>query len=179
MGSGPAGLAFAVTAASRGHQVTLFEAEDKIGGQLNIAVQVPGKEEFHETLRYFRVQLQLHRVDIKLQTAADSAELSRGNYDTVAIACGVHPRIPQIEGIEHPSVLTYLDVLKTHKTVGQRVAVVGAGGIGFDVAEYLSHKDVTHQDSVEDFIAKWNIDPSLQTASRNSAIFTARFKRIC
>lgn len=129
VGAGPAGLAFAVTAARRGHQVTLFDAAAEIGGQFNIAKQIPGKEEFYETLRYFRRQLVLNGVTLQLNTLVQVKQLAE--FDEVILACGIQPRLPCINGIDHPKVLTYLDVLRDKKPVGQRVAIIGAGGIGF------------------------------------------------
>ncbi|CNI43102.1 oxidoreductase [Yersinia pekkanenii] len=159
VGSGPAGLAFAVTAASRGHQVTLFDAAADIGGQFNIAKQIPGKEEFYETLRYFRRQLVLHGVIQRLNTLVQPQQLA--NFDEVILACGIQPRLPAIKGIDHPKVLTYLDVLRDKKPVGERVAIIGAGGIGFDTAEYLSQfGDPSSLDS-HAFSREWGIDQNL------------------
>ncbi|HEN3600920.1 TPA: NADPH-dependent 2,4-dienoyl-CoA reductase [Yersinia enterocolitica] len=159
VGSGPAGLAFAVTAASRGHQVTLFDAATDIGGQFNIAKQIPGKEEFYETLRYFRRQLVLHGVIQQLNTPVQPKQLA--DFDEVILACGIQPRLPAIKGIEHPKVLTYLDVLRDKKPVGERVAIIGAGGIGFDTAEYLSQSgDPSSLDS-RAFSHEWGIDRDL------------------
>ncbi|CFQ98759.1 2%2C4-dienoyl-CoA reductase [Yersinia frederiksenii] len=159
VGSGPAGLAFAITAASRGHQVTLFDAAADIGGQFNIAKQIPGKEEFNETLRYFRRQLVLHGVNQQLNTSVQASQLA--DFDEVILACGIQPRLPDIQGIEHPKVLTYLDVLRDKKPVGERVAIIGAGGIGFDTAEYLSQSgDSSSLDSCA-FSREWGIDQHL------------------
>ncbi|CNF44573.1 NADPH-dependent 2,4-dienoyl-CoA reductase [Yersinia frederiksenii] len=159
VGSGPAGLAFAITAASRGHQVTLFDAAADIGGQFNIAKQIPGKEEFNETLRYFRRQLVLHGVNQRLNTSVQASQLA--DFDEVILACGIQPRLPDIQGIEHPKVLTYLDVLRDKKPVGERVAIIGAGGIGFDTAEYLSQSgDSSSLDSCA-FSREWGIDQHL------------------
>lgn len=159
VGSGPAGLAFAVTAASRGHQVTLFDAATDVGGQFNIAKQIPGKEEFYETLRYFRRQLVLHGVIQQLNTSVQPQQLA--DYDEIILACGIQPRLPAIKGIEHPKVLTYLDVLRDKKPVGERVAIIGAGGIGFDTAEYLSQSgDSSSLDSAA-FSREWGIDQHL------------------
>ncbi|MER6309393.1 NADPH-dependent 2,4-dienoyl-CoA reductase [Streptomyces sp. NPDC001657] len=156
VGAGPAGLACAVSAAERGHQVTLFEAADEIGGQLNIAKRVPGKEEFEETLRYFREQLALRGVDVRLKTAVTAADL--GAYDEVVVATGVTPRIPEIEGIGHPSVVSYLDVLRDGAEVGARVAVIGAGGIGFDVAEFLTDAGDGASRDAETYFRGWGVD---------------------
>lgn len=159
VGSGPAGLAFAVTAASRGHQVTLFDAAAEIGGQFNIAKQIPGKEEFYETLRYFRRQLVLHGVTQQLNTSVQASQLA--DFDEVILACGIQPRLPDIKGIEHPKVLTYLDVLRDKKPVGERVAIIGAGGIGFDTAEYLSQSGDSSSLDSSAFSSEWGIDQNL------------------
>jgi 2,4-dienoyl-CoA reductase (NADPH2) len=162
VGAGPAGLAFACTAAERGHRVTLFDSSDRIGGQFNMAKRIPGKEEFHETLKYFGRQLELKGVELKLETRADP-ELLAG-FDEVVLATGVTPRTPGIEGIGHEKVLSYVDVLRGDARVGTRVAIVGAGGIGFDVAEFLGHgdHDAAQPPSVEDFTRQWGIDMSLE-----------------
>ena len=149
VGAGPAGLACAVSAAERGHAVTLFDAADEIGGQLNVARKVPGKQEFDETLRYYRHQLRSHGVQLVLGTWVGADGLA--GFDEVVLATGVTPRIPELDGVDHPSVLGYLDVLRDGAPVGGRVAILGAGGIGFDVAEYLTHNG-------DDFYAQWGID---------------------
>jgi 2,4-dienoyl-CoA reductase (NADPH2) len=164
VGAGPAGLAFATVAQQRGHKVTLYEADNVIGGQLNIAKRVPGKEEFNETLRYFNKQLQLFEVDVRINTQIDVSGLIEGGYEQVILASGVVPRIPEIQGLDHPSVLTYLDVLKHQKTVGQRVAILGAGGIGFDVAEYLCVSDHEKKEETEAWLKYWGVDQSYQSA---------------
>ncbi|MFM9926329.1 NADPH-dependent 2,4-dienoyl-CoA reductase [Variovorax sp. H27-G14] len=158
VGAGPAGLSFAVTAAERGHQVVLIEAAGEIGGQFNIAKTIPGKEEFHETLRYFRRQLELKGVEQRLDTRADVATLLQEGFDHIVLATGVVPRTPDIEGIDHPKVLGYLDVLRDRKPVGARVAVVGAGGIGFDVSELLTHHGDSASQVPAKFYAEWGID---------------------
>jgi 2,4-dienoyl-CoA reductase (NADPH2) len=166
VGAGPAGLACATVAAGRGHHVTLFEAADAIGGQFNMAKVVPGKEEFHETLRYYRRQLEIARVRLLLSRRADVAALTGGEFDEIVLASGVVPRQPAIDGIDHPKVLSYIDVLLHGRPVGASVAIVGAGGIGFDVAEYLSH-DAAHPSASLDvaaFMKEWGID--MQLASR-------------
>lgn len=161
VGAGPAGLAAATTAARRGHKVTLFEADDKIGGQFNIAKQIPGKEEFSETLRYFQRQIELTGVDLKLNTKAGCDELT--GFDEVFLATGITPRLPDIPGIEHSKVLTYLDVLRDKKPVGKRVAVVGAGGIGFDVSEYLSHEGPSTSLDASAYMKEWGVDLTCAT----------------
>ncbi|MFD5427594.1 FAD-dependent oxidoreductase [Streptomyces sp. NPDC127084] len=161
VGAGPAGLSFAVSAAERGHEVTLFDAADEIGGQLNVAKRIPGKEEFEETLRYFRTQLELRGVEVRLGTFA-TPELLAG-YDEVVIATGVSPRTPDIEGADHPSVLSYLDVLRDGAQVGERVAVVGAGGIGFDVAEFLTDGGEGASLDAETYFRQWGVDTAYGT----------------
>ncbi|QLK62633.1 NAD(P)-binding protein [Enterobacteriaceae bacterium Kacie_13] len=159
VGSGPAGLAFATTAASRGHHVTLFDAHSEIGGQFNIAKQIPGKEEFYQTLRYYSRQLALLGVTVHLGETVSAGQLT--GYDEVILACGISPRLPDIPGIGHPSVLTYLDVLRDKKPVGNRVAIIGAGGIGFDTAEYLIHNGTSSSLSSRAFSHEWGIDITL------------------
>ncbi|MEU5434323.1 NADPH-dependent 2,4-dienoyl-CoA reductase [Streptomyces sp. NPDC020719] len=158
VGAGPAGLAFAVSAAERGHAVTLFDAAAEIGGQLNIAKRVPGKEEFEETLRYYRTQLELRGVDVRLNTTVSAADFADGTYDEVVVATGVTPRTPEIPGRDHPSVVTYLDVLRDGAPVGERVAIVGAGGIGFDVAEYLTDGGDAASLDAETYFRQWGVD---------------------
>ncbi|MFR0654343.1 NADPH-dependent 2,4-dienoyl-CoA reductase [Pantoea sp. SIMBA_079] len=153
IGAGPAGMAFALQAAQRGHKVTLYEAEAEIGGQFAIARQIPGKEEFHETLRYFRHQLAAAKVTLRLNHRVRAGELI--DADEIVIATGVTPRQLSIPGIDHASVVSYLDLLHHKKPVGQRIAIIGAGGIGFDTAAYLLH-------SPEDFYQRWGIDRTLQ-----------------
>ena len=161
VGAGPGGLAAAVTAAERGHQVTLFDAAEEIGGQFNIAKQIPGKEEFYETLRYFSVMIQKYDIELKLGSNITAASLNESNYDQVIVATGITPRVPDIDGINHPSVLTYLDVIKHKKSVGQNVAIIGAGGIGFDTSEYLLHDGATGLKSIESFMQEWGVDMTL------------------
>ncbi|WP_350305398.1 NADPH-dependent 2,4-dienoyl-CoA reductase [Photorhabdus viridis] len=159
VGAGPAGLSFAVTAASRGHHVTLFERNGQIGGQFNIAKQIPGKEEFHETLRYFQRQLEIHHVDVRLNQTATTEILS--DFDEVIIASGIVPRQLTIDGIHHEKVLSYLDVLRDKQNVGQCVAIIGAGGIGFDTAEYLSQPEKSTSLDCTAFSEEWGIDQNL------------------
>ncbi|WP_405640846.1 FAD-dependent oxidoreductase [Streptomyces sp. NBC_00019] len=156
VGAGPAGLACAVSAAERGHDVTLFDAASEIGGQLNVARQVPGKQEFDETIRYFRHQLDRHDVEVRLNTWVAAEDLSA--FDEVVVATGVTPRTPDIPGVDHPSVVGYLDVLRDRVPVGRRVAVLGAGGIGFDVAEFLTDGgDKAHEDPAT-YFRLWGVD---------------------
>ena len=164
VGAGPAGLSFAVTAAERGHAVTLFEADERIGGQFNIAKKVPGKEEFHETLRYYERQLALRGVDVRLSTRVAASDLADGRFDEIVLATGVTPRTPRIDGIGHAKVLGYLDVLRDERPVGASVALIGAGGIGFDVAEYLTHSGTSAAVDAPKFNAEWGIDPGYREA---------------
>ncbi|QXX86978.1 NADPH-dependent 2,4-dienoyl-CoA reductase [Acinetobacter lwoffii] len=159
IGAGPAGLSFAVYAANRGHQVTVFEAAAQIGGQFNIAKTIPGKEEFYETLRYFKRQIELQpRIKLQLNHKASLEELAQSSFDDIVVATGVTPRQLEIPGIAHAKVLSYLDVLKERKPVGQRVAIIGAGGIGFDTAEFLSHEGESGSINPEKFYDEWGID---------------------
>lgn len=162
VGAGPAGLAFAVNAASRGHQVTLFDAAAEIGGQFNIAKQIPGKEEFYETLRYYRRMLELTGVDVRLNQYVTPPMLQ--DYDEVILACGIKPRMPEIDGVTHPKVLNYIDVLRDKAPVGKRVAIIGAGGIGFDAAMYLSQQGEPTSQNIAEFCVEWGIDTSLRHA---------------
>tara|TARA_R110002126_G_scaffold177321_1_gene326201 strand:+ start:13813 stop:15840 length:2028 start_codon:yes stop_codon:yes gene_type:complete len=154
VGGGPAGLAFATVAAERGHDVTLFEKSDRLGGQFNFAMRIPGKEEFKYTIDYFTGQLEKYEVEIKLNTEVTLAGLH--DFDEVILATGVKPRMPSIPGIEHPSVMTYAELLQNIDKAGKRVAVIGAGGIGFDVAEALMHDDAS--DDKTAFYREWGID---------------------
>jgi 2,4-dienoyl-CoA reductase (NADPH2) len=158
VGAGPAGLAAAVTAAERGHVVTLFEAADEIGGQFNMAKRIPGKEEFHETLRYFRRRLELTGVHLELGREVDAAALVQGDFDDIVLCTGVRPRNPGIPGQDHPKVLSYVDVLLLGRPVGSKVALVGAGGIGFDVAEFLVQKRPSPSEDRSRFLDEWGVD---------------------
>lgn len=161
VGAGPAGLSFASVAAERGHQVTVFDADTKIGGQFNIAKQIPGKEEFHETLRYFDVMLNKHGVKRELGRRVSAEDLT--SFDEVVLATGIVPRQLDIPGIDNAKVVSYLDVLRDKKPVGKRVAIIGAGGIGVDTAEYLTHDPKHKAPSVDipTFLKEWGIDASL------------------
>ena len=156
VGAGPAGLAFSITAAERGHKVTLFEANSDIGGQFNLARKIPGKEEFDETIRYFRRMIALRGVDLRLNTRVDADALS--GFDEVIVATGIEPRTPQIPGIDHPKVVGYMDAILGKKPIGQKVAIMGAGGIGFDVAELVSHAGVSAALDIDVFAREWGID---------------------
>ncbi|HRM14663.1 MAG TPA: NADPH-dependent 2,4-dienoyl-CoA reductase [Acinetobacter parvus] len=159
IGAGPAGLSFATYAASRGHKVKVFDSNNQIGGQFNIAKTIPGKEEFYETLRYFKRQIELQpNIELVLNHTVTYEELSQANYDEIVVATGVTPRQLQFEGIDHPKVLSYIKVLKERVPVGKRVAIIGAGGIGFDTAEYLSHEGESGSLNPQKFYDEWGID---------------------
>jgi 2,4-dienoyl-CoA reductase (NADPH2) len=161
VGSGPAGISAALVLAERGHEVDLYEAAAEIGGQLNMAKVIPGKEEFHEMLRYFKRQIELKNVNVHLNTRVGADDLIAGNYNGVIIATGVIPRDPKIEGQEHPKVLSYIDVLSGRSAVGKRVAIVGAGGIGFDVAEFLLQDGNSPTMNLDEWLGEWGVvDPS-------------------
>ncbi|MGB0203503.1 MAG: FAD-dependent oxidoreductase [Neptuniibacter sp.] len=160
VGAGPAGLAFSTTAAQRGHNVTLFDAASEIGGQFNIAKRIPGKEEFYETLRYFGKQIELTGVNLQLNTQVNAETLQEGGFDQVVLATGISPRTPDIEGVNHPKVLSYLDVMKGNE-VGQKVAVIGAGGIGFDISEVLVHQGESTSQNISAFMQEWGVDMSM------------------
>jgi len=165
VGAGPAGLSAATTAASRGHQVTLFDAANEIGGQFNIAKQIPGKEEFYETLRYYQKQIEITGVNLQLNSRVTAEQLNNGGFDEVIIATGISPRTPQIEGINHPKVLNYLDVIGGKKPVGDKVAIIGAGGIGFDTAEYITHSGESTSTNIPAFMKEWGIDMTFGSRS--------------
>ena len=160
VGAGPAGMAAATVSAERGDTVTLYEASDKLGGQFNLATVIPGKEEYQQTIRYYRTQMERLAVDVRLGTRVTARELIDGGYDTVIVATGVTPRRLSFPGADHPKVVDYNQVLSGAVTVGKRVAIIGAGGIGFDTAEYLSH-DFDHPSvslKVEDYMKEWGVD---------------------
>jgi 2,4-dienoyl-CoA reductase (NADPH2) len=161
VGAGPAGLAAAITAAERGHKVTLFDASNKIGGQFNLAKQIPGKEEFKETLRYYTRQLELRGVALKLGAKVSAEKLSQSNFDEIILATGIVPRVPAIDGIDHKSVVSYIDVINGSVEIGPSVAIIGAGGIGFDVAELLSQKGKSSSLDIPTFMQEWGVDMSL------------------
>jgi 2,4-dienoyl-CoA reductase (NADPH2) len=165
VGAGPAGLAASTIAAQRGHDVTLFDADTEIGGQFNMAKQIPGKEEFFETIRYFNRQIELHKVTVKLNTRVTAEDLENGDFDEIIVATGIKPRILKIVGIENPKVLNYIDVLKLKKPVGKRVAVIGAGGIGFDVSEYLAQEGESTSLNIDAWLKEWGIDKTMTARS--------------
>lgn len=160
VGAGPAGLAFSVEAASLGHQVTLIERGSDIGGQFNLAKVIPGKEEFHETIRYFKTMIEKYNIDLRLNTSIDLEQLQDNyrDYDEYVFSTGVVPRIPQIKGIENKKVISYPDAIKAPEKIGKRVAIIGAGGIGFDTAEMLLHEPSPKTDQVQEFFDQWGID---------------------
>jgi 2,4-dienoyl-CoA reductase (NADPH2) len=169
IGAGAAGLAAAAEASRRGHKVTLFEASDRIGGQINLARAVPGKVEFDEMLRYYGGRISEGGVDVRLNTAPSADDLKRESFEAVVVASGVQPRTPEIAGIDHPKVVSYTDLLSGRKKAGRRVVIIGAGGIGFDVAEYLCHSQPGEAPNARrldlaEFQAEWNIDASLVAA---------------
>ena len=168
VGGGPAGMAFAVTAAERGHRVTLYEAADKLGGQLNLAVVVPGKSEFNETMRYFRVRLARLGVEVKLGERVDADALLAGSFDEIVLAAGVKPRVPDLPGVDRPNVASYVDVLTGRQQVGRRVAIIGAGGIGFDVAEFLVG-EADESLRPDKFFGAWRVDPTVAAGGMDTA----------
>jgi len=162
IGAGPAGLAFSVYAAQRGHQVELFDKISEIGGQFNVAKQIPGKEEFYETIRYFNKQLALLNVPVHLNSEQSSDKLLAAGFDEVILATGIKPRKLDIEGIDHPKVLSYLQVLRDKVAVGEKVAIIGAGGIGFDVATYLAENGESLTTDLDAWLKNWGVDKTYQ-----------------
>ncbi|MCB1623827.1 MAG: FAD-dependent oxidoreductase, partial [Pseudomonadales bacterium] len=159
VGGGPAGLACATALAQRGHRVSLFEAEPELGGQFRYAREVPGKEDFHETLRYFRQELETHQVELHLATRATAEQLVAAQFDDLVIATGVTARMPAIDGIEHEKVISYPDLLSGRRAAGERVAIIGAGGIGFDVATYLTvERAGDRAQAIDAFLQEWGVD---------------------
>lgn len=163
IGAGPAGLAFATTAAERGHKVTLFDAAGEIGGQFNIAKQVPGKEEFYETIRYFGKMIEKTGVTLKLNTSVTASDFDGNEFDEVILATGIKPRTPDIEGVDHPKVLSYINVIKDKAPVGKKVAVIGAGGIGFDISEFLAHQGASTSQDIPAFMKEWGVDMTMHS----------------
>ncbi len=163
IGAGPAGLAFSVYAADRGHNVEIFDAASAIGGQFNFAKLIPGKEEFYETLRYFQKQLELHQIPVHLNCQQSAEQLIEGGFDEVVLATGIKPRKLNIKGIESDKVLSYLEVLRDKKPVGKRVAIIGAGGIGFDIATYLAEEKSLTKD-LDAWLENWGVDKAYQHA---------------
>lgn len=163
IGAGPAGLAASTTAAERGHEVTLYDAAEEIGGQFNMAKKIPGKEEFHETLRYFGRQIELTGVKLELGQRIAAEQLDPAQVDVVLVATGVRPRTLSFPGADDPRVLSYIDVLARGAEVGERVAIIGAGGIGFDVAEFLAHQGKSTGEDIATFLRTWGIDPDHET----------------
>ena len=164
IGAGPAGLAFSVYAAKRGHQVELFDKISEIGGQFNVAKQIPGKEEFYETIRYFNKQLALLDVPVHLNSEQSTDKLLAAGFDEVILATGIKPRKLNIEGIDHPKVVSYLEVLRDKVIVGEKVAIIGAGGIGFDVATYLAEKGESLTTDLNAWLKNWGVDKTYQQA---------------
>ncbi len=166
IGAGPAGMAASTVLAERGHQVSLFDASKQIGGQFNIAKQVPGKDDFNETMRYFGKMIEKHGVELRLDTWVEAEDLIEDGFDEVIIATGISPRTPPIPGVEHQKVMTYLDVLRDKKAVGKKVAIIGAGGIGFDVGEFLVHKHgETPEAEKQQWYKEWGVDTALNNRS--------------
>ncbi len=187
VGAGPAGLAFAVEAAQRGHQITLYDAAAEIGGQFNLARRVPGKEEFAETLRYFRTMLKKLGVQVKLNTWVDADALAAAGHDEVIVATGIRPRVPDLPGITHPKAVPYIDAIMGTRPIGRKVAIMGAGGIGFDVATLITHAGPSAALDIPTFCKEWGVDfathprggvtgitPEVQAADREVTILQRR-----
>ena len=159
IGSGPAGLAFAANAAARGHEVVLYEADRETGGQLNLARRIPGKQEFDGLLAYLRRQLEVHGVDVRVNVRATAATIKQGHFDRVVCASGIVPRTPVIPGMHHAKVVSYIDLISGRKAAGERVAIIGTGGIGHDVAELLL--DGHDAQDTAAFYREWGVDPAM------------------
>ena len=164
VGAGPAGLACAITAAEAGHEVHLYEAQNQIGGQFNLAKEIPGKEEFEETIRYYYKQIEIHGVNLHLGSKVDAAFLKNGSFDEIIISTGVTPRRPQMKGIDHEKVIMYDQLLRKEKHAGDKVAIIGAGGIGFDVAEFLLEGDSRPSLDIPEFMDEWGVDMEYKNA---------------
>jgi 2,4-dienoyl-CoA reductase (EC 1.3.1.34) len=162
VGAGPAGLSAATVAAERGHEVTLFDSAGEIGGQFNVAKRVPGKEEFYETLRYFKRKVETTGVNLQLNTRVSVDDLVKGGFDEIILATGIVPRTPAIPGIENAKVISYLDAILERKPVGHSAAVIGAGGIGFDVSEFITHGGESTSLDRHAFWQEWGIDENLE-----------------
>ncbi|ASP40061.1 NADPH-dependent 2,4-dienoyl-CoA reductase [Bacterioplanes sanyensis] len=160
VGAGPAGLACANVAAQRGHKVTLFEARGNIGGQFNYAAKIPGKEEFYETIRYFHKMIEVHNIDLRLNTWVDAEQLKAEGFDEVVVASGVEPRVPNMPGVDHAKVVTYQDVLDKGLQLGKKIAIMGAGGIGYDMVEYLTHEGPSITLDKDAWMKEWGVDGS-------------------
>jgi 2,4-dienoyl-CoA reductase (NADPH2) len=174
IGAGPAGLSAATVAAECGHDVTLFDSSDRIGGQFNMAMRVPGKEEFSETIRYFGRRIALTGVKLVLNQRVSREQLMTQDFDDIIVATGIKPRTPPIEGIDHPKVLSYIDVLRDQAHVGKRVAIIGAGGIGFDVGEYLLHDPaIPLPVPVAHWAGEWGVDLHAAPDSGNGGLTVA------
>ncbi len=170
VGAGPAGLACATVAAQRGHNVTLFEARDSIGGQFTFASKVPGKEEFLETIRYYKKMIEVHNIDLKLNTWVAAQDLKDAGFDEIVVSTGVAPRIPNMPGIDHEKVVSYQELLGKELKLGKSVAIMGAGGIGFDVGEYLSHQGPSLTENKEAWFKEWGVDIDNKTSGGLAAM---------
>ncbi|GAA3914175.1 NADPH-dependent 2,4-dienoyl-CoA reductase [Litoribacillus peritrichatus] len=162
VGAGPAGLSFSTVAASRGHSVTVYDDHQEIGGQFNVAKRIPGKEEFYETLRYFKNLIEKTGVRLVLGKRVSAEELVAERFDEVVLATGISPRTPSIDGIDHPKVVTYLDALLERREIGKKVAIIGAGGIGFDAAEFLAHQGKSLSLNIDAFMKEWGVDLTVE-----------------
>jgi 2,4-dienoyl-CoA reductase (NADPH2) len=158
VGAGPAGMGFAIVAAQRGHQVTLYDSAPQLGGQFNLASRIPGKEEFTETLRYWRTMVGRLGITLRLNTRVDATALQAEGFDEVVVATGIQPRTPDLPGIDHPMVVPYVDAILGRRPIGRRVAIMGAGGIGFDVAELVTHQGTSAALDIDVFAREWGID---------------------